>query len=165
MAKEHSFDITAKIDLQNFKNAINLVEREVSNRYDFKGTTYEVTFNEKAKTLVLVASSDNKLEALADIVIAKFLKQGLSSKVLEELKVEDSSGGNRKQTYKVVDYIETKEAKKITADIKKMKLKVTAQIEGDAIRVKGKNLDDLQKVMKMVREGEWEAPIVFENMR
>jgi len=165
MAKEHSFDITAKIDLQNFKNAINLVEREVSNRYDFKGTTYEVTFNEKAKTLVLIASSDNKLEALADIVIAKFLKQGLSSKVLEELKVEDSSGGNRKQTYKVVDYIESKEAKKITADIKKMKLKVTAQIEGDAIRVKGKNLDDLQKVMKMVREGEWEAPIVFENMR
>lgn len=165
MAKEHSFDITAKIDLQNFKNAINLVEREVSNRYDFKGTTYEVTFNEKAKTLVLVASSDNKLEALADIVIAKFLKQGLSSKVLEELKVEDSSGGNRKQTYKVVDYIEAKEAKKITADIKKMKLKVTAQIEGDAIRVKGAKLDDLQKVMKMVREGEWEAPIVFENMR
>jgi len=165
MAKEHSFDITAKIDLQNFKNAINLVEREVSNRYDFKGTTYEVTFNEKAKTLVLVASSDNKLEALADIVIAKFLKQGLSSKVLEEQKVEDSSGGNRKQTYKVVDYIEAKEAKKITADIKKMKLKITAQIEGDAIRIKGKNLDDLQKVMKMVREGEWEAPIVFENMR
>ncbi|MEA2100245.1 MAG: YajQ family cyclic di-GMP-binding protein [Campylobacterota bacterium] len=165
MAKEHSFDITAKIDLQNFKNAINLVEREVSNRYDFKGTTYEVTFNEKAKTLVLVASSDNKLEALADIVIAKFLKQGLSSKVLEEAKVEDSSGGNRKQTYKVVDYIEAKEAKKITADIKKMKLKITAQIEGDAIRIKGKSLDDLQKVMKMVREGEWEAPIVFENMR
>jgi len=165
MAKEHSFDITAKIDLQNFKNAINLVEREVSNRYDFKGTAYEVTFNEKAKTLVLIASSDNKLEALADIVIAKFLKQGLSSKVLEELKTEDSSGGNRKQTYKVVDYIEAKEAKKITADIKKMKLKVTAQIEGDAIRVKGAKLDDLQKVMKMVREGEWEAPIVFENMR
>jgi len=165
MAKEHSFDITAKIDLQNFKNAINLVEREVSNRYDFKGTTYEVTFNEKAKTLVLIASSDNKLEALSDIVIAKFLKQGLSSKVLEELKVEDSSGGNRKQTYKVVDYIEAKEAKKIVADIKKMKIKVTAQIEGDAIRVKGKNLDDLQKVIKMVREGEWEAPIMFENMR
>lgn len=165
MAKEHSFDITAKIDLQNFKNAINLVDREVSNRYDFKGTTYEVTFNEKAKILILIASSDNKLDALKDIVIAKFLKQGLSSKVLEELKVEDSSGGNRKQTYKIVDYIETKEAKKITADIKKMKLKVTAQIEGDSIRVKGKNLDDLQKVMKMVREGEWEAPIVFENMR
>ncbi len=165
MAKEHSFDISAKIDMQNFKNAINMVDREVSNRYDFKGTTYEVTYNEQAKTLILIASSDNKLDALKDIVVAKFLKQGLSSKVIDELKVEDSSGGNRKTTYKVVDYIETKEAKKITAEIKKMKLKVNAQIEGDSIRVKGAKLDDLQKVMTMVREAEWEAPLVFENMR
>jgi uncharacterized protein YajQ (UPF0234 family) len=165
MAKEHSFDISAKIDMQLFKNAINLVEREVANRYDFKGTTYEISYNEKAKTLTLVASSDNKLDALKDIVIAKLLKQNLSSKVLDELKVEDASGGTRKATFKVVDYIESKEAKKITADIKKMKLKVNAQIEGDHIRVKGAKLDDLQKVMKMVREGDWEAPIVFENMR
>ena len=165
MAKEHSFDITAKIDLQNFKNAINLVDREVANRYDFKGTTYEVTFKEKDKVLVVVASSDNKLDALKDIVISKFLKQGLSSKVLDELRVEDASGGTRKATYKVVDYIESKEAKKITADIKKMKLKVTAQIEGDYIRVKGAKLDDLQKVMKEIKSGEWDAPLVFENMR
>jgi len=165
MAKEHSFDISAKIDMQDFKNAINLVEREVANRYDFKGTTYEVTYKEKDNILVLVASSDNKLDALKDIVIAKLLKQGLSSKVLDELRVEDASGGTRKATFKIVDYIESKEAKKITADIKKMKLKVNAQIEGDHIRVKGAKLDDLQKVMKMVREGEWEAPIVFENMR
>jgi len=165
LAKEHSFDITAKIDIQNFKNAINLVEREVSNRYDFKGTSYEVDFKEKEKVLVLIASSDNKLDALKDVVVSKFLKQGLSSKVLDELRVEDSSGGNRKATFKVVDYIESKEAKKITADIKKMKLKVTALIEGDSIRVKSAKLDDLQEVMKMVREGEWEAPLVFENMR
>ena len=165
MAKEYSFDITAKIDIQIFKNAINLVDREVANRYDFKGTTYEVTFNEKAKTLVLIASSDNKLDALKDVVIGKFLKQGLSSKVIDELKVEDSSGGNRKATFKVVDYIETKEAKKITAEIKNMKLKVNAQIEGDSIRVKGAKLDDLQMVIKMVREGEWDAPLNIENMR
>lgn len=165
MAKEYSFDITAKIDMQNFKNAINLVDREVANRYDFKGTTYEVSFNEKAKTLTLIASSDNKLDALKDVVIAKFLKQGLSSKVIDEQKVEDSSGGNRKATFKVVDYIEAKEAKKITAEIKKLKLKVNAQIEGDSIRVKGAKLDELQEVMKMVRESEWDAPLVFDNMR
>jgi hypothetical protein len=165
MAKEHSFDITAKIDMQLFKNAINLVDREVANRYDFKGTPYEINFKEKEKVLVLVASSDNKLDALKDIVVAKLLKQGLSSKVLDELRVEDASGSTRKATFKIVDYIESKEAKKIVADIKKLKLKLTAQIEGDSIRVKGKNLDDLQKVIKMVREGEWEAPLVFENMR
>jgi uncharacterized protein YajQ (UPF0234 family) len=75
MAKEHSFDITAKIDIQKLKNALNLVDREVSNRYDFKGSNYEVTFREKEKILILIASSDNKLEALKDIVIAKLLKQ------------------------------------------------------------------------------------------
>ena len=165
MAKEYSFDISAKIDIQTFKNAINLVEREVANRYDFKGTTFEVTFKEKEKQLVLIASSDNKLDALKDVVIAKLLKQGLSSKVLEEVKVEDSSGGNRKATFKVVDSIESKEAKKITAEIKNMKLKVTANIEGDSIRVKGAKLDDLQEVIAMVKKGEWDAPIVIENMR
>jgi cyclic-di-GMP-binding protein len=165
MAAEHSFDITAKISTQSFKDAINLVGKEVDNRYDFKGTKYEVSYKEKEKLLVLVASSDNKLDALKDIVVAKLLKQGLTSKVLEELKVEDASGSTRKQTYKIVDYIEAKEAKKITAEIKNLKLKVTAQIEGDAIRVKGKNLDDLQKVIATIRGMEWEAPLVFENMR
>ena len=165
MAKEHSFDISAKINLQDFKDALNQVEREVSNRYDFKGITYDVNYRENDKVLVLIASSDNKLDALEDIVIAKLLKHKLSSKVLDELRVEDASGGTRKKSYKVVDYIESKEAKKIVADIKKLKLKVTAQIEGDSIRVKGKNLDDLQKVIAEIRSGEWEAPLVFENMR
>jgi uncharacterized protein YajQ (UPF0234 family) len=64
MAKEHSFDISAKIDMQDFKNAINMVDKEVANRYDFKGTTYEVNYNEKAKTLVLIASSDTNLMRL-----------------------------------------------------------------------------------------------------
>ncbi|MDD2652016.1 MAG: YajQ family cyclic di-GMP-binding protein [Sulfurimonas sp.] len=165
MAKEYSFDISAKIDMQSFKNAINSVDKEVANRYDFKGTTYEIDFKEKEKQLVLVASSDNKLDALKDIVITKLLKQNLSSKVLEEVRVENASGNTRKATYKVVDYIESKEAKKIVAEIKNLKLKVTAQIEGDSIRVKGAKIDDLQKVIATIRSMEWEAPLVFENMR
>lgn len=165
MAKEYSFDISAKIDMQSFKNAINSVDKEVANRYDFKGTTYEVDFKEKEKQLVLVASSDNKLDALKDVVITKLLKQNLSSKVLEEVRVENASGNTRKATYKVVDYIESKEAKKIVAEIKNLKLKVTAQIEGDSIRVKGAKIDDLQKVIATIRSMEWEAPLVFENMR
>ena len=165
MAKEHSFDISAKIDMQNFKNAINLVDKEVANRYDFKGTPYEINYKEKDKLLVLVASSDNKLDALKDIVITKLLKQNLSSKVLEELKTENASGNTRKVTFKIVDYIESKEAKKIVAEIKNLKLKVTAQIEGDSIRVKSQKIDDLQKVMSAIRSMEWEAPLVFENMR
>jgi len=165
MAKEHSFDISAKISMQHFKDALNLVEREIANRYDFKGTPWEVTYKEKEKALILVASSDNKLDALKDILIGKLVKHGLSSKVLEELRVEDASGGTRKATYKIVDYIEAKEAKKIVAEIKNLGRKVTAQIEGDSIRVKSKQIDDLQLVMKAIRGMEWEAPLVFENMR
>ncbi len=164
-AKEHAFDITAKINLQDFKDALNQVEKEVANRYDFKGTPYEVNYREKEKALVLVASSDNKLEALFDILVGKLLKRGLSSKVLEHTKTEDASGMTRKATYKVVDYIESKEAKKIVAEIKTLGTKASAQIEGDAIRVKSKQIDDLQKIIKHIRAQEWDAPLVFENMR
>ncbi len=165
MAKEHSFDITAKINLQDFKDALNQVDKEVANRYDFKGTPYEVNFKEKEKALVLVASSDNKVEALFDILVGKLIKRDLSSKVLEHLKTEDASGGTRKATYKVVDTIDSKEAKKIVAEIKAQGFKVTANIEGDAIRIKGKQIDDLQAVIRHIRGLEWDAPLVFENLR
>lgn len=165
MAKEHSFDISAKIDMQTLKDALNQVDREITNRFDFKGTTWSIDYKEKEKLIIVIASSDNKLDALVDILVAKLLKHGLSSKVIDHLKTEDASGNTRKATYKVVDYIEAKEAKKIVAEIKKLKTKATAQIEGDAIRVKSKNIDDLQKIMKEIRSQEFEAPLVFENMR
>jgi len=166
MAKEYSFDISAKINMQSFKDAINLVDREVANRYDFKGTNYEVAYKEKDKLLVLVASSDNKLDALKDVVIGKLLKRGLSSKALEELKTEDASGGTRKATYKIIDSIESKEAKKIIAEIKNLKTKASAAIEGDYIRVKSKQIDELQKIMAHIKSIDtWEAPLVFENFR
>lgn len=165
MAKEHSFDISAKINMQNFKDAINQALKEVVARYDFKGITAEIDYNEKAKTLTLTSSSDNKLEALEDIVIGRLLKRELSSKVLDEATVVDASGGDRRKVFKIVDYIETKEAKKIMAEIKAQKMKVTATLEGDYIRVKGKNLDDLQNAMKQIRSLEWDAPLVFENFR
>ncbi|OQX59765.1 MAG: YajQ family cyclic di-GMP-binding protein [Helicobacteraceae bacterium 4484_230] len=165
MAKEHSLDISAKIDMQAFKDAIVQAKREVANRYDFKGITCDIDYSEKAKTLTLTTASDNKLEALQDIVIGKLLKRDLSSKVLDEAKTEDSSGGNRRIVYKIVDYIESKEAKKIVAEIKKLKLKATAALEGDHIRVKSKQIDDLQKVMRTIRSMEWDAPLVYENFR
>ena len=165
MAKDHSLDISAKINMQDFKDALNQVEKEVTNRYDFKGTTWEVDYKETEKVLVLVASSDNKLEALQDIVVARLLKHKLNSNCLDELRVEDASGGTRKATLKVVDYIESKEAKKIVSEIKSLKKKVTAQIEGDTIRVKSPQIDSLQLVIKHIRSLEWDAPLVFDNMR
>ncbi len=165
MASEHSLDISAKIDLQAFKDAIAQAEKEVIGRYDFKGITYEINYREKEKQLILLASSDNKLDALKDIVVAKLIKRGLSSKALNELKTEDASGGSRKATYKIVDTIDAKEAKKIVAEIKNLKTKATAQIEGEHIRVKSKQIDELQKIMGAIKAMEWEAPLVFDNFR
>ena len=112
-----------------------------------------------------MASSDNKLDALKDVVIGKLIKRGLSSKALEELKTEDSSGGTRKTTYKIVDTIDAKEAKKIVAEIKNLKTKASVAIEGEHIRLKSKQIDELQKIMAHIKGMEWEAPLVFDNFR
>ena len=165
MAKEHSFDISAKLDMQEMKNAVIQAQKEVDNRYDFKGITKEIDFNQGAKTLTIVSGSDNKVDARYDILISKMNNRGISINSLEELRKEDSSGGNRKYSYKIVDSIEKDEAKKIQTEIKKLKIKVTSANQGDEIRVTGKNIDDLQNVMKHLKSLEFKAPLVFDNFR
>ena len=165
-SKEHSFDISAKLDMQEMKNAIVQAQKEVDNRYDFKGMTKEIDLNMGAKVLTLLSSSDNKIDAMKDILISKMNKRGVSINSLEELKSEDASGNNRKFSYKIVDTIEADEAKIIQKEIKDLKLKVTAANQGEEIRVSGKNLDDLQKVMKHLKSLEdLKAPLVFDNFR
>ena len=163
--KEHQFDISAKLDLQEMKNAVIQSQKEIDTRYDFKGISKEIDLNVGAKTLTLISTSDNKIDAMRDILISKMNKRGISINSLEELKKEDSSGGNRKYTYKIVDTIEKDEAKIIQTEIKSLKLKVSAVNQGDEIRVTGKNIDDLQAVMKHLKTLELKAPLVFDNFR
>lgn len=163
--KEHQFDISAKLDMQKMKDAVIQAQKEIDNRYDFKGITKEVDLNIGAKTLTLISSSDNKIDAMRDILISNMNKRGISINSLEELKKEDSSGGNRKYSYRIIDSIEKDEAKKIQTEIKGLKLKITAVNQGDEIRVTGKNIDDLQAVMKHLRSLELKAPLVFDNFR
>ncbi len=164
-AKEHFFDISAKLDMQEMKNAVIQAQKEVENRYDFKGIKKEIDLNQTAKTLTLVSASDSKIDAIKDILLSKMNKRGISLNSLEELKTEDASGGNKKFTYKIIDSIEKEEAKTIQNEIKKLKLKVTAVNQGDEIRVSGKNIDDLQTIMKHLRSLELKAPLVFDNFR
>jgi len=164
-SKEHTFDISAKLDMQEMKNAVVQAQKEINNRYDFKGSTKDIELSEGAKTLVLLSDSDNKVDAMKDILISKMNKRGVSINSLEELKAEDASGGKRKFSYKIVDTIEKDEAKTIQTEIKSLKLKVTAVNQGDEIRVSGKNLDDLQKVMTHLKGLELKAPLVFDNFR
>jgi uncharacterized protein YajQ (UPF0234 family) len=164
-SKEHSFDISAKLDMQEMKNALIQAQKEIDTRYDFKGITKEYDLNMGAKVLTLLSQSDNKIDAMKDILISKMNKRGVSINSLEEVKAEDASGGNRKFTYKIVDTIESDEAKIIQKEIKSLNLKVTAVNQGDEIRVSGKNLDDLQAVMKHLKGLELKAPLVFDNFR
>ena len=165
MAKEHYFDITAKLDMMEMKNAIIMAQKEVATRFDFKGLVAEIELNEKAKIVSLSSSSEQKIDALKDILISKLIKRNIAGKSLEEVKREGISGGNTKVIYKIVDSIEKDEAKEIVKAIKALKLKVTPSIQGDEVRVTGKKIDDLQKVMKEVKTLDLKAPLVFGNFK
>ncbi len=165
MAKEHYFDISAKLDMMEFKNALIMAEKEVAARFDFKGIVAEFNLNEKAKTLSLSSSGENKIDALKDILISKLIKRGIEGKSLEEVKSEGISGGNTKIIYRIVDTIDKEEAKKIVKAIKDLKIKVTSSIQGDEVRVSGKSIDDLQQVITEVKQLELKAPLVFGNFK
>ncbi|PLY11038.1 MAG: YajQ family cyclic di-GMP-binding protein [Arcobacter sp.] len=163
--KEHGFDISAKLDMQELKNAVIQSQKEIENRYDFKGLKAEIDFNQGAKTITLISSSDNKVDAMYDILISKMNKRGLSINSLDEAKKDDSSGGNRKYVYAIVDSIKQDEAKQIQTEIKNLKLKVKAVNQGDEIRVTGKNIDDLQTIMKHLKSLDFKSPLVFDNFK
>lgn len=165
MAKEHSFDISAEIDKQELKNAIEQTKKEVANRYDFKGLKAEIDYNEKNKIITLLSSSDNKADAIKDILISKIIKRGISSKALKEQKRESASGGNTKVYLNIIDSISSDDAKNIVKNIKSLKLKVQASIRGDVVRVTAKSIDDLQVCMKTIEAEDLEIPINFTNLK
>jgi len=163
--KEHQFDISAKLDFQELKNAIVQAQKEADNRYDFKGGPKDIEFSEGSKTITLISTRDNKVDALYDILLSKLNKRGIPINSLDEPKKEDSSGANRKYTYPLIDSIQKDEAKIIQTEIKQLKLKVKSVNQGDEIRVTGKNIDDLQAVMTHLRSLDLKSPLSFENFR
>ena len=165
MAKEHSFDISAKLEMMELKNALQQAEKEVENRFDFKGSTKEYTLDEKAKTVTILSSSDSKADAMIDVLVSKMIKREISPNGVKELSREDASGGNRRVVMGINDTLKQEDAKKIVAEIKKSGIKVQASIQGEEIRVKGKSLDELQAVQQLIRGMELEAPIGFGNYR
>lgn len=165
MAKDHYFDISAKLDMMELKNAVVQAQKELATRFDFKGLIADIELNEKAKTVTLSSSSEQKIDALKDILISKLIKREISGKSIQEVKSEGISGGNVKFIYRIVDSLESDEAKKIVKAIKEMKLKVTPSIQGDEVRVSAAKIDDLQKVITEVRKLDLNAPLVFGNFR
>lgn len=163
MAGNSSFDIVSEIDLQEMDNAINQTRKEISQRYDFKGTTAEVDFNNEE--LNIHAQDEFKLEGIMEILRGKMAKRGISPKFLDYQKLEAASNGTAKQVIKIKKGIQKEMAKEIVQDIKNSKIKVQAQIMDDVVRVSGKDKDDLQAVMHLVKGKDYGVELQFTNYR
>ncbi len=163
MAAENSFDIACKIDMQEVTNALDQARREIETRYDLKGSKNELTLD---KTDITVAAADDmKLKAVVDILQSRLHKRGVPLKALTYGTVEQASGGVLRQKISLQQGIPIEKAKEIVRLIKDTKLKVQASIQADQVRVSGKNRDDLQKVIALLRDKELGIALQFTNYR
>jgi cyclic-di-GMP-binding protein len=158
-----SFDIVSVVDMQEVDNAVNQTIKEIAQRYDFKKTKSEIT--QEKDSIKILADDDYKLKAIIDILQSKFIKRKISVKSMQYGKVEPASGGLVRQTISVQQGIAKEKAKDIIALIKESKLKVQAQIQEDQVRVTGKNIDDLQEIIALLKSKDLEVEMQFENFR
>ncbi len=165
MAQNHSFDIVSEIDLQEADNAVNQALKEIHQRYDLKDSKTEVELNKKEKFISINTKDDYSRKASIDILETKFIRRGISVKALKFDEPEAASGGRLKQKINLQSGISKENAKIITKMIKDSKLKVNAQIQDEQVRVTAPKIDDLQAVIKMVKEAELDFPTQFVNMK
>ncbi|MBE9610754.1 YajQ family cyclic di-GMP-binding protein [Chitinilyticum piscinae] len=161
-----SFDITSEVDMVALKNAIDVAERAIVNRYDFKGTSAKVELQEKNEIITIYGDSDFQLDQIKDLLFpALEKKEPDSSKRLDAQDVQKVSGNKVKQDLKIKAGIDQELAKKIIKLIKDNKLKVQAAIQGDAVRVTGAKRDTLQEVIALVRKSITDFPLQYQNFR
>jgi uncharacterized protein YajQ (UPF0234 family) len=160
-----SFDIVSRVDLQEIDNAVNNTLKEVANRFDFRGSKTELTFDRKEKSLHMVAGDKMKMDALKEMFLQKAVKRGLEIKVFDFEEPTPTSGGALKRDVKLREGIEQPLAKKIVARIKESKIKVQGSIQGEEVRVTGKQIDDLQAVMAMLKGEDYDTPLQFVNFK
>lgn len=165
MAAQYSFDIVSEVDSQEVDNAINQAMKEILQRYDFKGSKSEITFNKKENAVNVASDDEYKLKAVIDILQNKMIKRGISIKALKYGSIEPASHGSVRQEIKLQQGIEKEDAKKIVKMIKDTKMKVQAAIQDEQVRVSGKDKDDLQAVMKLLRDSELDFAFQFTNYR
>jgi uncharacterized protein YajQ (UPF0234 family) len=160
-----SFDIVNKVDAQLLDNAINVARKEILNRFDFNGSKSEIDFDKKAMTIHILTENDMRMDSIADVIRNRMIKQKLDPLCLDFGKEHYASGSMVKKDIKIKEGIDKDVAKKIIKDIKDSKLKVQAQVMDDQVRVTGKKIDDLQGVIALVRQGSYELPLQFVNMK
>ncbi|MDD2319040.1 MAG: YajQ family cyclic di-GMP-binding protein [Geobacteraceae bacterium] len=158
-----SFDIVSKVEMQEVDNAVNQTIKEIDQRYDFKGSKSEVSLEKD--TIKVLADDDFRLKSIIDILQSKCLKRGISVKSLQYGSAETASGGMVRQLITVQQGISKEKGKEIIAVIKERKLKVQGQIQDDQVRVTGKNIDDLQEIIQLLKGKDLGIELQFINFR
>ncbi len=163
MAAENSFDVVSTVDFQEVRNAVNQAEKEIGNRYDLKKAAAVLRL--EGEEIVIEAADDFSVQQSLDVLQSKLIKRGINLKSLRYGKVEPASGSRARQKITLQQGIPQETAKKIVAEIKTRKLKVQGAIQGDTVRVSGKNRDDLQEVIAVLKALDLDVPLTFTNYR
>lgn len=158
-----SFDVVSKVNWHEVDNALGQTVKEVQQRFDFKGTSTKIELVDQA--FALESADDFKLKAALEVLEGKLAKRGVSLACLDKGPIEPASGGRARQKVTVKAGIETETAKKIVKDVKNTKMKVQVAIQGDSLRVTGKQRDDLQEVIAFLKKGDYGLPLQYENFR
>ncbi|MRR11267.1 YajQ family cyclic di-GMP-binding protein [bacterium] len=165
MADTFSFDVISEVNLQEVDNAANQARKEIAQRYDFKGSKSSIELNPKEKTLTILSDDEFKLKSVVDVLQSKLIKRSVPLKALSYGTVEPSGGGTVRQVVTLRVGIDKENARRIVKLVKDTKLRVQVQIMEDQVRVSGRVKDDLQAVMKTIREADLECAVQFTNYR
>jgi len=160
-----SVDVVSKVDLQALDNAINNVKREISTRYDFKNVKSEITFDRKSKSIHIVTGDDWKVEVVTEMLIGQCTRLKLDPKCLDFKEIEPTSHGTAKMDILIKEGIPKETGQKIVKLIKSLKIKVQSAIQEDQVRITGKKIDDLQEIMRLLKEQDYNIPLQFVNMK
>jgi len=158
-----TFDVVSQVDMQEIDNAVNQTRKEVGQRYDFKDTKTEIGLENNE--IHIQSTDDYKVKAVVEVLQSKMARRQVPLKALIYGKIEPAAGGRAKQTVTVQQGIATDKARVIVKLVKDTKLKVQAQIQGDQVRVSGKNRDDLQRVIQLLKQQELDVALQFVNFR
>ncbi|MBU2536595.1 MAG: YajQ family cyclic di-GMP-binding protein [Chloroflexi bacterium] len=160
-----SVDVVSKVDQQALDNAINNVKREISTRFDFKNVKSEITFDRKAKYIHIVTGDDWKVKAVTEMLIGQCTRLKVDPKCLDLKEIEPTSHGTVKMDILIKEGIPKETGQKIVKLIKGLKIKVQPAIQDDQVRITGKKIDDLQEIMRLLKEQDYNIPLQFANMK
>ncbi len=160
-----SFDVVSRVDMQELDNAVNMVRKEVAQRYDFRGSKAELELDRKEGAVSFLTEDEMKLRALREMLLARAVKRGIDTKAFDFKDPQRAGGDMMRQEVDIATGLTEEVAKRIVKAIKGTKMKVQSSIQGDEVRITGKKRDNLQEVISFLKEQDFEVPLQFVNFR